>query len=165
MPSSSALRPISRPLVLVVSALPLTGCVTVAALRAGEPVVRCQLEAPYDLVWQAARSAIEPAALRQADPATGLMETGWYEGSSARTQGVLFGGGAFHRRVRYRLRLAEQDGLTTVSVLVRSEEKAPGGLRALRWERVPPSPEQLHGMCEAIATQLERVRAADGSHG
>lgn len=130
----------------------LGGCATVSG--PGQATERV-FDAPYDAVWRAALEAVGEVPLHRADVGQGLIETSWHEGYGERTQGLFLGGGTYRRRARYVIRI-RREGSSAARVLVHPvvEERAPGGSRALRWERIQPSGQEVAWLVGAIAERL-----------
>ncbi len=112
-----------------------------------------RFDAPHAAVWQAALSAVEPASVARADVTHGVIETGWREEVSSRSQGLL-ARAPFEWRARYRLQISEHDAATWVAVMPMLEERAPVGARAFHWERVAPTAEHATALLDRLEHAL-----------
>jgi hypothetical protein len=124
-------------LVAVLGAVGAAGCASTPVA----PAALGHIDAPYRATFDAAKRALAPASIENADEKAGAIETGWSESlDESKTQGVVLEGYWVERR-RYFVRLWPDGARTAVEVAVRAEERAPGGTRAIRWRRkdVPPA--------------------------
>ncbi|NUO08399.1 MAG: outer membrane protein assembly factor BamC [Candidatus Brocadia sp.] len=88
-------------------------------------------------VWNGVIQAVEGIPVEIKDKEHGFLKTQWVKGwSTKKTTGLLLEG---HWQERYRLliKVTEEQDKTYVSVNTQVQEKAPGGSRAYRWDRIP----------------------------
>jgi hypothetical protein len=110
------------------SALLLTFSLIACATPA--PSLEREFAAPAERVREAALASLPGPAEEDA----GVLRTGWIEGLSPdRAQGTILEGSYVRR---YRLTVSLSGSRVGVSSVV--EERAPGGTRALRWQRREP---------------------------
>ncbi|MBI2899438.1 MAG: hypothetical protein HYY17_04590 [Planctomycetes bacterium] len=112
--------------------------------------------APLPLVLAAARDALHDQKDVEVDGAR--IETSWGpERDAGREQGFLFGN-AYRVRVRYRIECEPAGGGTLVRANATVERRAPGGVRSLRWERVPSDGRFERGLLDALDARLAGMR-------
>ncbi|MFN3532872.1 MAG: hypothetical protein ACK41Q_10235 [Candidatus Brocadia sp.] len=89
-----------------------------------------------DTVWNAVIQSVEGIPIEIQDKEKGFLKTRWVKGwSTKRTSGLLLEG-RWQERYRLLVKVAEEQNKTYVSINTQIEEKAPGGSRAYRWNRV-----------------------------
>lgn len=116
--------------------LTLPGC-AVLPPRPGfhSPHLEAELSAPADQVWEAVQAVLAGAPRRATDRERGIVRTDWIEGWGDRPFGLF--GGSWRRRVRMTVRVEPLGSGSRLSVSTQTEERAPGGRLALRWQRIP----------------------------
>lgn len=112
-----------------------------------------RLDASADRTWAAAVAALEPLGVTRRDTERGALATGWIETEPARSQGVVLRQG-FRRRSRFRLTVEPAGAGSRVTIRGWSEERAPGGSRAFRWERAQPSADELDALADRVEARL-----------
>ncbi len=129
-------------------AIGLAGCAAPPALA------ERRIEAPYERTFAAAVRALGgEGALVRADREAGRIETGWREADAERTLGLLLRS-AYRERRAIALELWPEGARTGVAVRMWVEERAPGGARSLRWERVAARPEDAEALLARIEEEL-----------
>ncbi|TVL94976.1 MAG: hypothetical protein CV080_12075 [Candidatus Kuenenia stuttgartiensis] len=86
----------------------------------------------------------------------GLLITDWVSGySTTQNMGVLLEG-RWHERYRLFITVVPEQNKTYLSIGSQVEQKAPGGTRAYRWDRIPSNglPEQM------ILDRVEQILSA-----
>lgn len=113
----------------------LAGCASTGGLR-NMAAVSKYFDKDTDVVWEAVLQAAEGLPIKTKDKGKGVLETQWIKGwSTTKTTGLLLEG-QWQARYRLFVQITDGRGKTYVSVHSVYEEKAPGGSRAYRWERV-----------------------------
>ncbi len=118
---------------------------------ASTPSVRHAFDAPPERVREAVLSAL--AGYDDVRDENGVITTGWGPETDGAPQG-LFIGNDYRVRVRHRVELRD----SAVSVASVVERRAPGGLRANRWERADGGGKPEAALLDAIASQLEKKK-------
>lgn len=90
----------------------------------------------YEEAWEGVTKMLEGLEidLKEANNATGEIETKWFLRQSDKVMGLAWGG---YWKERYKMRLTLVSRGDTTAVTIRSlvEEKRPGGSQAYRWTR------------------------------
>jgi hypothetical protein len=108
-------------------------------------------DAPPERVREAVLSAL--AGYDDVRDEQGVITTGWGPETDGAPQG-LFIGNDYRVRVRHRVEL--RDSVVSVSSVL--ERRAPGGLRANRWERADGGGKPEAALLDAIASRLEKKK-------
>jgi len=137
-------RPTSTTMLSLLPSLLISSC-------ASAPSVRRAFDAPPERVREAVLSAL--AGYEDVRDEGGVIATGWGPETDGAPQG-LFIGNDYRVRVRHRVELRD----SAVSVASVVERRAPGGLRANRWERADGGGRPEAALLDAIAARLERKR-------
>ncbi|MBI5307389.1 MAG: hypothetical protein HZB37_03395 [Planctomycetes bacterium] len=112
-----------------------TGCAGTGGLRNMSAVSK-YFDNDTDVVWEAVFQAAEGLPIKTKDKGRGVLETQWIKGwSKTRTTGLILEG-QWQARYRLFVQVTGGQGKTYVSVHALCEEKAPGGSKAYRWERI-----------------------------
>ncbi|MCF6149152.1 MAG: hypothetical protein E3K37_10890 [Candidatus Kuenenia sp.] len=123
----------------------LTGCATGWWGRRNVSGISRYVNGDAVSVWEAIDQALIGVRVKERDVEKGFVVTDWVKGySTTRDMGLLLEG-RWQERYRLFITVEPEQGRTYLSVEAYVEEKAPGGSRAYRWERVPSNgmPEQM----------------------
>ena len=129
-----------------------TGCAGTGGLRNMSSVSK-YFDNNTAVVWEAVLQATEGMPIKTKDKEKGIVETQWIKGwSNSRTSGLVLEG-RWQARYCLFVQVTGGQGKTYVSVYSLCEEKALGGSRAYRWERVASDGENE----QAFLTKLEGI--------
>jgi hypothetical protein len=87
-------------------------------------------------VWNAVIQSLEGIPIEAKDKEDGFLRTQWVKGWSTKKTTGLFLEGSWQERYRLLIKVTGEGNKTYVSVRTQVEEKAPGGSRAYRWNRI-----------------------------
>ncbi len=117
----------------------LSGCATI---KGPQPDFRAIYSYSFNQVSQATFDVLSEMPIESSSVKKGVIETQWFEGWSDRAFGAFGGGivgGQWKRRVKIKA-LVTPDGSaqSKVQLIIRVQEKAPGGTQANTWLRKRP---------------------------
>ncbi|MEP9412057.1 MAG: outer membrane protein assembly factor BamC [Candidatus Brocadia sp.] len=113
------------------------GCATGNWGQRNMAAVSRYFEQDKNIVWNAIIQLAEGIPIEIKDKENGFLKTRWIKGWSAkRTSGLLLEG-RWQERYRLLVKVTDAQNKTYVSINTQIEEKAPGGSRAYRWNRIP----------------------------
>lgn len=112
------------------------GCATKSWNPRNMATVSRYFDRDKDTVWNAVIQSAEGIPIEINDKEKGFLKTRWIKGwSTKRTSGLLLEG-RWQERYRLLVKVTEEQNKTYVSINTQIEEKAPGGSRAYRWNRI-----------------------------
>lgn len=87
-------------------------------------------------VWEAVTQSVAGIPIETKDMEQGFLKTDWIKGWSATKSSGLLMEGAWQERYRLFIQVSGEKDKTYVSIQAQIQEKAPGGSRAYRWNRI-----------------------------
>ncbi|MBM4053670.1 MAG: hypothetical protein FJ264_03130 [Planctomycetes bacterium] len=123
----------------------LAGCATDWGGRRNSSAISRYVAGDAASAWEAVDQAIMGIRVKEKNVEKGFLITDWIKGySTTRDMGLLLEG-RWQERYRLYITVVPEQDRTYLSVSSQVEEKAPGGSRAYRWERIPSNgmPEQM----------------------
>ncbi len=134
----------------------LAGCATGQWRRRNLTNVSRYVNGDAASVWEAVDQALIGIRVKEKNVEKGLLITDWVSGySTTQNMGVLLEG-RWHERYRLFITVVPEQSKTYLSIGSQVEQKAPGGTRAYRWDRIPSNglPEQM------ILDRVEQILSA-----
>ncbi|GJQ48279.1 exported protein [Candidatus Kuenenia stuttgartiensis] len=134
----------------------LAGCATGQWGRRNLTNVSRYVNGDAASVWEAVDQALIGIRVKEKNVEKGLLITDWVSGySTTQNMGVLLEG-RWHERYRLFITVVPEQNKTYLSIGSQVEQKAPGGTRAYRWDRIPSNglPEQM------ILDRVEQILSA-----
>lgn len=89
-----------------------------------------------DTVWNAVTQSVEGISIEIKDKEQGFLKTHWVKDWSAKKTTGLFLEENWQGRYRLLIKVTGEQNKSYVSINTQIEEKAPGGSRAFRWNRI-----------------------------
>ncbi|HHT9155655.1 MAG TPA: hypothetical protein ACFYD5_07560 [Candidatus Tripitaka sp. YC43] len=138
----------------------LAGCASMGGLEVAQPQYSRAYTVGYEEAWQGITKTLEGLEidLKEANKATGEIETKWFLRQSEKVMGLAWGG-YWKERYKMRLTLVSRGDTTVVTIRSLVEEKRPGGTQAYRWKRRASSGE----VEEFVFTEIGKVLAVKES--
>jgi len=113
-----------------------TGCATRSWGLRNMAAVSRYFDIDANTVWNAVIQSTEGIPVEIKNKEHGFLKTQWVKGwSTKKTTGLLLEG-SWQERYRLLIKLTGEQNKTYVSINAQIEEKAPGGSRAYRWNRI-----------------------------
>ncbi|MBE7548452.1 hypothetical protein [uncultured Candidatus Kuenenia sp.] len=134
----------------------LAGCATGQWGRRNLTNVSRYVNGDAASVWEAVDQALIGIRVKEKNVEKGFLVTDWVTGySTTQNMGVLLEG-RWHERYRLFITVVPEQNKTYLSIGSQVEQKAPGGTRAYRWDRIPSNglPEQM------ILDRVEQILSA-----
>ncbi|MEB2308917.1 MAG: outer membrane protein assembly factor BamC [Candidatus Brocadiaceae bacterium] len=127
---------ITIPLSIVFLTVILNGCATRHFSLRNMTDVSRYFNKDKNTVWDAVTQALAGIPIETTDMEQGLLKTQWVKGWLAKKTTGLLTEGEWQGRYRLFIQVSEVEDKTYVSIRAQTEEKAPGGSQAYRWNRV-----------------------------
>jgi len=143
-------------LLLIVLVLVVSGC---AGLKGQQPDFRAVYPYSFDQVSKATFDALSEMPIEVSSIEKGTVETRWVEGWGDRSFGAFGGylsGGQWKRRAKVISTVKRKgDEQAQVQLIIRMQEKAPGGAQANYWKRIYPDKNMPKNIFAKIQQELE----------
>jgi hypothetical protein len=112
------------------------GCATRRSELRNMAVVSRYFDRDVNTVWDAVTQSVEGISIEIKDKEQGVLKTHWVKDLSIKRTTGLFLEENWQGRYRLLIKVTGEQSKSYVSINTQIEEKAPGGSRAFRWNRI-----------------------------
>lgn len=112
------------------------GCATRRSELRNMATVSRYFDKDIDTVWDAVAQSVKGIPIEIKDKERGFLETHWVKEWSTKKTTGLFLEENWQGRYRLLIKVISEQNKSYVSINTQIEEKAPGGSRAFRWNRI-----------------------------